>query len=748
MLPVAILLVGGTQFSHTHADPLPECDVSGALGSNQTWGTDCVYVIDTVVVPNGITLTIDPGAIVKEIGTNVVGIQVNSGGTLDASGSSGSHITFTSYKDDTAGGDTNGDGSSTSPAVGNYKSAIAMNGGTADVSYTDFKYANITIAHTNGDGDYLAGGSDLTITDSTFAESNQAIAQVGDDSISLERNSFALDTSGSGNPAIAVDSDPDLSGIVLAGANENTFSGSKANIEVAANGDVPSETTWEVDSGSGAVLSDNSSPTTVDGTLTIDDGVVFSNDGGVTVNGTVNLEDGAIVKELGSSIAGIQVNSGGTLDVDGTSENHVTFTSYKDDTAGGDTNGDGSSTSPAAANYRSAIAMNGGTADVSYSDFKYANIAIAHTNGDGGYLDSGSDLTITDSSFTDSNQAIDQSSDGALTLERNSFALDTSSAGNAAITVDGDPDLSGIVLEGTNENTFSGSNANMVVAVDGTVPTDSTWTLDNSSSAVVFLNGASDTPAVSVDGTVDINPGVVVKVGGEGFDVQSDGVLNATGGTSESHSTPIVFTSLNDSTVGGGSNGNPSSTGSAGNYTNAIRFEEPSSSDVVDYVVFKYATKALSIGTTGTLNVSDSQFTNDVAALDGDTTSSGSNPILDDALSEVCAWPYANQFNVSNSWFGSSGYPGNSLDLSGYLSESLPDGYPGLSELYDWVTSIHSINADVSDNTIPWTDWSCGIPDTEITVDFPVTDVNVNDIIASGPAIAGAELWSDANLAE
>jgi hypothetical protein len=70
-----------------------------------------------VTVASGATLTIDPGVVVKFNGT-LRELRVN--GTLAAVGTSGSHIVFTSYQDDSAGGDTNGDGAATSGVAGQW----------------------------------------------------------------------------------------------------------------------------------------------------------------------------------------------------------------------------------------------------------------------------------------------------------------------------------------------------------------------------------------------------------------------------------------------------------------------------------------------------------------------------------------------------------------------------------------------------------------------------------------------------
>lgn len=89
----------------------------GTLAADETWGADSLHVITTpVAVPEGVTLTLEGGAIVK-LG-RAQGITVRPGGKLLALGSSAAPVVFTSEKDDAWGGDSNEDGSQTQPAAG------------------------------------------------------------------------------------------------------------------------------------------------------------------------------------------------------------------------------------------------------------------------------------------------------------------------------------------------------------------------------------------------------------------------------------------------------------------------------------------------------------------------------------------------------------------------------------------------------------------------------------------------------
>ena len=94
-------------------------NVSGTISSNTTWTlANSPYVVtSTVTVASPAVLTIDPGVIVKfDTGTS---LEIADGATLNAAGTTGSHIVFTSYKDD-IGADDNGDGTATMPAAGDW----------------------------------------------------------------------------------------------------------------------------------------------------------------------------------------------------------------------------------------------------------------------------------------------------------------------------------------------------------------------------------------------------------------------------------------------------------------------------------------------------------------------------------------------------------------------------------------------------------------------------------------------------
>ncbi len=135
--------------------------------SNVTWTlTNSPYVLDgDVTVAGGATLTIEPGVIVKLNGT-LRSIWVS--GTLQALGTSGAHITFTSLQDDAVGGDTGGDGT-TSGSPGQW-GAIKLQSatGAATFDHVDVRYGAYGSTPTSGGAIQTSNASEsLTISHST-----------------------------------------------------------------------------------------------------------------------------------------------------------------------------------------------------------------------------------------------------------------------------------------------------------------------------------------------------------------------------------------------------------------------------------------------------------------------------------------------------------------------------------------------------------------------------------------------------
>ncbi len=88
---------------------------SGTIATNETWTSAQVNVVSgNVTILSGVTVTVQPGAIVKC--ADGTGITIQSGGTLNAAvATSAAPIIFTSLEDDAAGGDTNMDGDARCP---------------------------------------------------------------------------------------------------------------------------------------------------------------------------------------------------------------------------------------------------------------------------------------------------------------------------------------------------------------------------------------------------------------------------------------------------------------------------------------------------------------------------------------------------------------------------------------------------------------------------------------------------------
>jgi RHS repeat-associated protein len=172
--------------------------------TNTTWTTaNSPYVLDgDVTVAAGVTLTINPGVVVKFNGT-FRELRVN--GTLTAVGGSASsdHIVFTSYQDDTAGGDTNGDGSATQGAAGQWNDIYIPSGNAnSHLQWVDVRYGGngtTLFGWSNGAVKAESAGTSVTIEDSTFDKNQTSGVLVNGSTTTgatIRRSSFTNGTNG------------------------------------------------------------------------------------------------------------------------------------------------------------------------------------------------------------------------------------------------------------------------------------------------------------------------------------------------------------------------------------------------------------------------------------------------------------------------------------------------------------------------------------------------------------------------
>lgn len=166
-LGLALLLVPvGLASNGTH--------VSGTISASTTWTlAGSPYVVDgNVTVAAGVTLTIDPGVVVKFNGQFR---QMVVNGTLKAVGTAAQPVVFTSIQDDSVGGDSNGDGAATSPAPGQWVD-IGIRAGTAsEFRHVVVRYGGYGSANSGYGAISVSGvGTSVTVANATITNNQRS----------------------------------------------------------------------------------------------------------------------------------------------------------------------------------------------------------------------------------------------------------------------------------------------------------------------------------------------------------------------------------------------------------------------------------------------------------------------------------------------------------------------------------------------------------------------------------------------
>ncbi len=510
--------------------------VSGTLASNTTWTAgNSPYVIGYVVIPTGVTLTIEEGTIVKFSGTYST-LEVN--GHLVVNGTETNPAYFTSLNDNSIGGST-GNGTPLSTDWGNI---MVKEGGIAEINHSVIRYGGYTGWQTSTASSNLYNrGGNLTVSNSIISDSYAGITHISGTTTlnqnTITKNGQGITASGTGS-------------LIL---TKNTFT-DNAQTSVSINLSQGISFTHSENTSTGGLQSGFY----IFGTLVSD--YIFEKDTmpyiigylEIPVERSVTAHSGSVFK---FASIGSNVHVSGKLKVEGTEAEPIYFTSIKDDTILGNT--DSTSDGPAINDWAeilvqgegeatfdhsivryggqyswgvwtqySNISNNGGTLKITNSDISRSTYGVHHLSGI---------TTVASSTLSENNTGLWAEGPGSLSFTNDTFINNTSSGTYI--------NLSGGLTFSNSNNKVLGVGTQHGIAIFGTVATDQTLAKDSVPYLVSYLS-------VPAEKTLTVSPGTVIKMTSIGSQISVAGTLIAIGTQIE----PIYITSIKDDTISGDTN--------------------------------------------------------------------------------------------------------------------------------------------------------------------------------------------------
>lgn len=329
-----------------------------------TWAaSNQVFYINRVIIDKGDSLTIEPGVVVKlsEDQAKQEGSGLDIYGTLTADGTSASPIVITSYYDDDFGGDTNFDGDSdgriaddgdwqtitfhpgSSGLIDNClirygEKGISINNASPTITDSEISYHSFRAIGIKGVSAPTIKGNTLQNNDHDDPDNDQigGVITTGDEKATpiIENNTIY------NNRNYAIGITANNAGLI----KNNNIIGNRYNaIKVCS--DITKDVTW----------SETSAPFYVSEALSVGDSPTWT------------IQPGVKIK----SNAPIYLNKWAKLVAIGNKDNPIIFTSYRDDSVGGDTNAD-DDYAPAATGDWGGIAFNDG---INEGTLKYVEIS-------------------------------------------------------------------------------------------------------------------------------------------------------------------------------------------------------------------------------------------------------------------------------------------------------------------------------------------------------------------------------------
>ena len=400
---------------------LPFGDLPITIGN----GSGSAYTESGLTVGMGATLTVNPGTVVKAHVNNANYPRLTVNGALDVKGTAENPVVFTSIRDDSVGGDYNGDGNSSAAAPGDWGGIYVLTTATKfpslNLDHMTLRYAplsavsSISTEAANDDRNSAYVPRIMSVTNSIFERgSSVTIDEAGPITVSgnkvinttdaeikktvngieVTQYGFNSATNVSNNTVdkatscgLKVKNIRETAVPVVTNNNAETLNAEPICIysyqikpeNIAGN--TSNNTAWRGIRLAGNIVSDMTLPF---GSLPVTIGSTYGESPqGLTVNpgATLTVNPGTIVKAYQSSSTRLTVN--GALTIAGTAENPVVFTSIRDDSVGGDYNGDGNSTAPTSSDWPGITVKKGATFESEGVDIRDAATALTVDSGVG-----------------------------------------------------------------------------------------------------------------------------------------------------------------------------------------------------------------------------------------------------------------------------------------------------------------------------------------------------------------------------